>query len=199
MVLQAYFVNPEIEQNMLFDRHVSIQPREVREPINASLQAAIDISQTLALIGFSLIAITMILMLLVIMLGEFTMRRSLTILGGAGMASGILVILLGVVGTASPETLLDLAVPGLFLVESYSAEMMEAFQLFITRLFELLFEMTLYTGGASFFVSLMLFITGKVMPKTAAERKATTSIGSGLPEQDLAPKLQPGTTKFFKP
>lgn len=198
-ILKDYYHNPELEPDMLFIQHVSIQPEEVRTPINIYMQAAQDIAQTSALIGtaFGIIAVTLVL--LVILLGESSWRGVLTLLGTAGIVSGVLVVLLGVVGTNSPEVILQLTVPGLFLVESYTPEMNAAFMDFISRLFKILFEMTLYTGAASSLVSLLIFITGKLLPKTAAERRASTKIGSDLPEDDIAPKLKPGETRYFTP
>ncbi|KXK25721.1 MAG: hypothetical protein TR69_WS6001001524 [candidate division WS6 bacterium OLB20] len=198
-VLKDYFNNESLSEDMLFVQHLGAHPAEVRLPIDASLQAAQDIAQTSSLIGWGLLGIAGVLLILVVMLGEMSWRGVLSVIGLAGMLSGVLVVVLGVIGMSSPDTLLEATVPGLFLTQYYSADMLESFRLFSNRLFTLLFEMTLYTGGATAVISLLVFITAKLLPKTAAERRMSESIGTGLPEADIAPKLVPGKTKFFRP
>ncbi|MBW7953543.1 MAG: hypothetical protein QY330_04715 [Candidatus Dojkabacteria bacterium] len=180
---------PDLTSEVYFLQILDAQQEETRDSLLSSIMALKDAATSSLILGICLIVAAISILVLTIFLGSFNIRNALSTFAGFFIVTGVVVFAIGFLGSNSPQLIINLFLPDILQQSALSTEMSAAIALFLKRLFELLFEMMLYSGGAVILVSSLLYITAKAIPKTESEKRISETIGSSLPEIDIAPKL----------
>jgi hypothetical protein len=164
------------------------QDEAARKQAETVLQTLEDLISSSAILSIMLIVVSVILSLIDMTLGVLHWRSVLARISSIYLIAGLLILLIGAIGTFSPDTYISL-IPGSgsnLLSASFSAATTD----FYHQLSAILFQLTLFLGAVITIISFLLRLIAMLLPQTAQERSKTQTIGEDLPvDNTLAPGL----------
>ncbi len=167
---------------------MSDQPTELKVQNEIVLQTVQDLTSSSALLGVLLIIISLLFTVFDIFINHLNWRTVLAKVSIIYLFSGILITIVGIIGTYEPQFFLHM-IPGAetnLFVSSFS----DAAMAFYNNLARILFQITLYTGVVVTVICGLLRSIAMLMPKTMEEKRKFIKIGDDLPvDNTLAPGL----------
>jgi hypothetical protein len=167
---------------------MSDQSSDVKMQNEIVLQTIQDLASSSALLGFLLIVVSLLFTVIDIFINHLHWRTVLAKVSLIYLLSGILITVVGLIGTYEPQFFLQ-AIPG-EQTNLFTSSFSDSAMLFYNNLARILFQITLFTGIVVTLISGLLQAIAMLMPKTSEERRKFQKIGDDLPvDNTLAPGL----------
>lgn len=182
---------PDISEDTTIKELLANQSTQDRVANETFFQTINDLISSSSIFGIAGIVISLMLCLgiLILCMSSGHWRNLLISFALIYMLTGISTLFIGLILSTNPGVVVN-SLPGAF-TDPVSLSFNAAVNQFYSKLFAILFQMTIFTGAVLTLINFMLMAIGLLLPATASEKRRIVPVGQNLKlDNELAPKLQ---------